>query len=54
MGHVVLARGDGTFVSGGVWTGYQGLAGAGHNVQVVNTWNPSLGATFLGWAVAPW
>ena len=54
MGHVVIAQGDGTFVSGGLWTGYQGLAGAGHNVQVMNTWNPSPGATFLGWAVAPW
>jgi hypothetical protein len=53
-GHVDIAQGDGTFVSGGVFTGYQGLAGAGHNVQVMNTWNPSPGATFLGWAVAPW
>lgn len=53
-GHVDIAQGDGTFVSGGVYTGYNGLAGAGHNVQVMNTWNPSPGATYLGWAVAPW
>jgi hypothetical protein len=53
-GHVDIAQGDGTFVSGGVWTGYKGLAGAYHNVQVMNTWNPSPGATFLGWAEAPW
>jgi hypothetical protein len=53
-GHVDIAQGDGTFVSGGVYTKYQGLAGSGHNVQVMNTWNPSPGATFLGWAQAPW
>lgn len=54
MGHVVIAQGDGTFVSGGVWKGYQGVAGGGHNVQVLNSWNPADGATYLGWAVAPW
>lgn len=53
-GHVDIARGDGTFVSGGVWKGYSGIAGAGHNVQVMPTWNPSPGANFLGWAFAPW
>jgi hypothetical protein len=53
-GHVVIARGDGTFVSGGVWTGYKGLAGGGHNVQVLPNWNPAQGAAYLGWADAPW
>jgi hypothetical protein len=53
MGHVVIAQGDGTFVSGGVYKGYQGLAGGGHNVQVMNSWNPADGATYLGWAT-PW
>ncbi len=54
MGHVVIAQGDGTFVSGGVYKGYQGLAGGGHNVQVMNSWNPANDASYLGWAAAPW
>jgi hypothetical protein len=53
-GHVVIARGDGTFVSGGVSKRYNGVAGGGHNVQVLPNWNPAGGATYLGWAVAPW
>lgn len=53
-GHVVISRGDGTFVSGGVWKGYQGIAGGGHNVQVLPNWNPATGAAYLGWADAPW
>lgn len=53
-GHIDIAQGDGTFVSGGVYKGYSGLAGAGHNVQVMNHWNPAPHATFLGWAAAPW
>ena len=53
-GHVVIARGDGTFVSGGIWKGYSGVAGGGHNVQVLPNWNPARGATYLGWAIAPW
>jgi hypothetical protein len=53
-GHVVIARGDGTFVSGGVSKRYSGVAGGGHNVQVLPNWNPAAGATYLGWAVAPW
>lgn len=53
-GHIVIARGDGTFVSGGVYKGYNGLAGGGHNVQVLNSPNPAGGARILGWAVAPW
>lgn len=53
-GHVVIARGDGTFVSGGVYKGYNGIAGGGHNVQVLPNWNPAQGAAYLGWAVAPW
>jgi hypothetical protein len=53
-GHVVIARGDGTFVSGGVYKGYSGVAGGGHNVQVLPNWNPAQGATYLGWADAPW
>ncbi|GAB91243.1 hypothetical protein [Gordonia rhizosphera] len=54
MGHVDIARGDGTFVSGGVSKTYHGLAGGGHNVQVLSRWNPAQGATYLGWAYAPW
>jgi hypothetical protein len=53
-GHVVIARGDSTFVSGGVYKGYNGVAGGGHNVQVLPNWNPAQGATYLGWADAPW
>lgn len=53
-GHVVIARGDGTFVSGGVAKSYRGVVGAGHNVQVLSNWNPAGGATYLGWSVAPW
>jgi hypothetical protein len=49
-GHVVIARGDGSFVSGGVSKSY----GTGHNVQVLPNWNPAQGATYLGWANAPW
>ncbi|WIM86857.1 hypothetical protein PT015_18505 [Candidatus Mycobacterium wuenschmannii] len=54
LGHVDIAQGDGTFVSGGVLASYRGLAGAGHNVQVMNTFDPTPGARFLGWADAPW
>ena len=46
-GHVDIAHGDGTFVSGGV-------GGGGPTVQVLRTWNPSPGARYLGWAYAPW
>ncbi|WP_415823242.1 hypothetical protein [Mycobacterium senriense] len=53
-GHIDIARGDGTFVSGGVEANYRGVAGAGHNVQVMNTYDPTPGATYLGWAEAPW
>ena len=53
-GHIVIARGDGSFVSGGMWKGYHGISGGGHNVQVLPNWNPAQGAKYLGWAVAPW
>lgn len=46
-GHVDIARGDGTYVSGGV-------GGGGPTVQVLRSWNPSPGAQYLGWAYAPW
>ncbi len=46
-GHVDIARGDGTYVSGGV-------GGGGPTVQVLRTWNPAPGARYLGWAYAPW
>ncbi|WP_158021335.1 hypothetical protein [Mycolicibacterium chubuense] len=49
QGHVVLARGDGSFVSGGVSKSY----GSRHTVQILNSWNPSPGAQYLGWAYAP-
>lgn len=53
-GHVDIARGDGTFVSGGVLPSYHGLAGAGHYVQVLPSFNPAEDAKYLGWADAPW
>lgn len=53
-GHVDIARGDGTFVSGGLLPSVHGLAGAGHNVQLLSSWNPARDATYLGWADAPW
>jgi hypothetical protein len=53
-GHIDIAQGDGTFVSGGVKTGYRGLAGAGHNIQVMSTPDPTPGSNVLGWADAPW
>jgi hypothetical protein len=49
QGHVVLSRGDGSFVSGGVSTSF----GSGHTVQILRSWNPSPGAQYLGWASAP-
>lgn len=46
-GHVMLSRGDGTFVSGGAWTG-----GGNHTtVQIFSSPAPSGG--YLGWAYAP-
>jgi len=49
QGHVMISRGDGSFVSGGA----SPSVGSGHTVQVSNSWNPSFGATYLGWAFAP-
>lgn len=49
QGHVLIARGDGSYVSGGVSKAY----GTGHTVQILNSWNPSPGATYLGWAYPP-
>ncbi len=48
-GHVLIARGDGTFVSGGVSKDY----GTHHTVQILKSWNPSPGAEYLGWAYPP-
>lgn len=46
-GHVMLSRGDGTFVSGGAWTG-----GGNHStVQAFSSPAPTGG--YLGWAYAP-
>ncbi len=54
-GHLDIARGDGTYVSGGVDKGTRpSLGGAGHNVQVLRSWNPAPDARYLGWAYAPW
>lgn len=53
FGHVDIAVGNGTYVSGGVLPAYRGLKGAGSTVQLMNTWNPSPGAQNLGWAYAP-
>lgn len=53
-GHVDLARGDGTFISGGVDPRYKFLAGGYHTVQVLPSPNPSRGSNVLGWAYAPW
>ena len=53
-GHVDIARGDGTFVSGGVLTSYKSpLGGGGHTVQILSATNVSKGSTYLGWAYAP-
>lgn len=49
QGHVMISRGDDSFVSGGASQDF----GTGHTVQLANSWNPSPGATYLGWAVAP-
>jgi hypothetical protein len=49
QGHVVIARSDGSFVSGGV----SRQSGTGHTVQVLKSWNPAPGAIYLGWAYAP-
>lgn len=49
QGHVMISRGDGSFVSGGASQDF----GTGHTVQLANSWNPSPGATYLGWAFAP-
>ncbi len=54
QGHVDLARGDGTYVSGGVDQKYKFKGGDFSTVQVLPNWNPSPGATYLGWAYAPW
>lgn len=53
-GHVDLARGDGTFISGGVDPRYNLGPGGGHTVQVLSSANPSPGSRVLGWAYAPW
>jgi hypothetical protein len=53
-GHVDIALGDGTFVSGGVLASYPGLKGKGHYVQVLPSWNPAGDATYRGWAYPPW
>ncbi|WP_131805947.1 hypothetical protein [Mycobacterium alsense] len=56
QGHVVIARGDGTFVSGGVdqrsQRGAPGLGG-GSTVQILKSWNPAPGSEYLGWASPP-
>lgn len=49
QGHVMIARGDGTFISGGMSQD----SGTGHTVQVANSWNPDRTAGYLGWASAP-
>ncbi|MHA7666824.1 hypothetical protein [Mycolicibacterium sp. HS_4_1] len=53
-GHVDLARGDGTFISGGVDPRYNLGPGGGHTVQLLSSPNPSRGSRVLGWAYAPW
>ena len=53
QGHVVLARGDGTYISGGA-EGYKKKAGGtGATVQILHSWNPAGDAQYLGWAYAP-
>lgn len=52
-GHVDIAVGNGTFVSGGVSRSYRELRGGGSTVQLMPTLNPSHGAVYLGWAYAP-
>ena len=53
-GHVDIARGDGTFISGGVDPRYNLGPGGYHTVQVLRSANPSPGSRVLGWAYAPW
>ncbi|NMN95100.1 hypothetical protein [Antrihabitans stalactiti] len=53
-GHIDIARGDGTFVSGGVDKSVKGTVGAGHYVQVLSNPNPGRGSKIYGWAYAPW
>ncbi|MCV7377559.1 hypothetical protein BST11_02750 [Mycobacterium alsense] len=56
QGHVVIARGDGTFVSGGVDQSSQlnvAGVGGGSTVQIFKSWNPAPGAEYLGWAPPP-
>lgn len=48
-GHVVIATGDGRYVSGGMSAKY----GSGRTVQIIPSWNVTKGATYLGWAYAP-
>jgi hypothetical protein len=48
--HIDIARGDGTYISGGV----QGLKrgfGDGHNIQVLPTPNVAPGWTYRGWSL---
>lgn len=49
-GHIDIARGNGQYISGGV----SNRCGTRYNVQLLNSWNPSPGAQYLGWAYAPW
>jgi hypothetical protein len=52
-GHVDIAVGDGTYISGGVM-GFSPGYGNGHNVQVLPVPNTSPGAVYLGWSDPPW
>jgi hypothetical protein len=52
-GHVVLARGDGTYISGGAEGYTKAAGGTGATVQSMNHWNPARKAEYLGWAYPP-
>lgn len=52
-GHVDIAVGDGTYVSGGVNPSTTGIRGHGGNVQLLRSWNVTPGAQYLGWAYVP-
>jgi hypothetical protein len=48
QGHVVIARGDGTYVSGGAEGFTPAAGGTGASVQILRSWNPARDAQYLG------
>jgi hypothetical protein len=48
--HIDIARGDGTYISGGV-QGLKRRYGDGHNIQILPTPNVGSGWTYRGWSL---